>query len=158
MKTLVVYYSRTGVTRAVANVLAGQLEADVEELHDRKDRNGAMGYLLAGRDATLKRLADIDPPQKDPKAYDMVVLGTPVWAFTMAPAIRTYLTQHGAAIKKAGAFCTMGGSGDKRTFRHMAELLGKQPAATLTLLEKDVRRGTFVAAVKEFVAQLTGGA
>ncbi|MGA2265266.1 MAG: flavodoxin [Phycisphaerae bacterium] len=158
MKTLIVYYSRTGVTRTVAGVLAEQLGADVEELHDRKDRGGAMGYILAGKDATLKRLADIDPPQKDPGAYDLVVLGTPVWAFTMAPAIRTYLTRHGAAIKKAGAFCTMGGSGDKRTFRHVAELLGKPPAATLTLLEKDVRQGAFVAAAKEFVARLTGGA
>ncbi len=63
MKTLVVYYSRTGVTGTVAQALAGQLRADIEELRDRKSRRGPLGWLAAGKDATLKRLTDIDPPQ-----------------------------------------------------------------------------------------------
>jgi flavodoxin len=156
-RTLVVYYSRTGVTRGVAHVLAGELGADLEELHDRKDRSGPLGYLVACKDAVLRRPTDIEPPQKDPAAYDRVVVGTPVWAFTMAPAVRTYLGQHGPALKRAAFFCTMGGSGDQRTFRHMAELVGRPPAGTLALLEKDVRRGAFAAAVKEFAARLAAG-
>jgi flavodoxin len=151
--TLVVYYSRTGVTGSVAHVLAGELGADLEEIRDRKDRRGLLGYLAAGKDAVLKRLTDIDPPQKDPTAYDRVVVGTPVWAFTMAPAIRTYLTQRGPELKHVAFFCTMGGGGDQKTFRHMADLVGHPPAATLALLEKDVRRGAFAGAVKEFAAR-----
>ncbi len=60
-------------------------------------------------------------------------------------------------MKKAAFFCTMGGSGDQKTFRHMAELLGKEPAGTLALLEKDVRSGAFATAVKEFAAGLAAG-
>lgn len=157
MKTLVVYYSRTGVTRTVAQALAGQLQADLEELHDRKSRRGALGWLSGGRDATLKRLTEIDPPVKDPSAYDLVLVGTPVWAFTMAPAVRTYLSQHGRAIKKAVFFCTMGGSGDRRTFSHMGELLGKSPAAALALREKDVRSGLYSTAVKALADRLRMG-
>ncbi len=51
MKTLVVYYSRTGNTKLIGDELAAVLGADVEELKDRDDRSGRMGYIRAGRDA-----------------------------------------------------------------------------------------------------------
>jgi flavodoxin len=157
MKTLVAYYSRTGVTRTVAQALAERLGADVEELHDRKDRRGARGWLSGGKDALLKRLTEIDPPAKDAAAYDLVLIGTPVWAFTMTPAVRTYLSQCGAAIQSAGFFCTMGSSGDRKTFAHMARLLGRQPVSTLALLEKDVRSGDFVGPVDSFIGRVRDG-
>ncbi len=157
MKTLVVYYSRTGVTRTVATALAERLQADLEELHDRKSRSGLLGGVVGGLDAMFRRLTQIDPPTKDPAAYDLVLVGTPVWAWTMAPAVRTYLSQHGRAIAKASLFCTMGSSGDRKTFAHMAELLGRLPAATMSLLEKDVRSGAFVAPVNDLVSRLTAG-
>jgi flavodoxin len=157
MKTLVVYYSRTGVTRTVAQALAGRLGADLEELRDRKSRGGPLGWIGACMDAGRKRPTEIDPPAKDPAAYELVLIGTPVWAFTMAPAVRTYLSQHGRAIAKAALFCTMGGSGDQKTFAHMAELLGRPPVATLALLERDVRSGDFTPRVQELAAQLGAG-
>lgn len=157
MKTLVVYYSRTGVTRTVAQALAGQLQADIEELRDHKARTGPWGWITACMDAMCKRPTEIDPPVKDPAAYDLVLVGTPVWAYTMAPAVRTYLSQRGRAIKRAAWFCTMGSSGDRRTFSHMAVLAGKLPAAVLALLERDVRSGAFAASVNDLVSQLTAG-
>jgi len=157
MRTLIVYYSRTGVTKAVAEALGRGLIADVEEIVDRKRRAGVLGYLAAGKDAVLGRLTEISEAHHDPAGYDLVVIGTPVWAFTMAPAVRTYLTKHGWAIERAAFFCTMGGSGDKRTFQQMGEVLGKQPAATLALVEREVRGGAFEGKVKDFAAALAGG-
>jgi len=47
MKTLVVYYSRTGKTKFVAEKIAVELKADVEEVVDLKSRSGRFGFLKA---------------------------------------------------------------------------------------------------------------
>jgi len=65
----------------------------------------------------------------------MVVIGTPIWGFTMTPALRTYLTAHSGSIKKTAFFATSGGSGFNKTASEM-ELLVKHPVATLLLKVK----------------------
>ena len=154
MKTLIVHYSRTGITRKAAQDLAGLLQADLEEVLDLKDRGGAVGFLGGGKDAALKKLTEISPSGKDAGQYDLVVVGTPVWAFTMAPAIRTWLTQHAAQIKQTAFYCTMGGSGQERTFRDMEALAGKTPLATLALIDRDVKADLHKTALEQFAKQI----
>lgn len=170
MKTLIVFYSRTGTTRKVAHEIQKALKADAEELFD-KNRSGPIGYLQAGKEATLEKLTDIKPIKKDPKRYDLIILGTPVWAFNMCSAIRTYLTENHEnlhkfsgcqkqktvfkhKLKKVAFFCTMDSSGDDRTFRKMQELTQLKPKATLTLKTKDVHKKDFSKEIKEFVKKL----
>ena len=155
MKTLVVYYSRTGFTKKLALALAAKLQAETEELVDNTSRKGIMGWLKGGRDAVKKFMTVISPAQKDPAQYDLVVLGSPVWAGTMAPALRTYLTQQKSKIKKSAFFCTMGGSGDQSLFAHVAEILGQKPAAMLTIRTKQVAANEFAAELDKFVEQVT---
>ena len=76
-KILVVFYSRTGNTKKVAQDIAQSLGADVEQLIDKKDRSGALGYMGAGKDASKEMLADIEPIKYDPAKYDLIVMGTP---------------------------------------------------------------------------------
>lgn len=155
MKTLIVFYSRSGNTRKVAQAIAAKLGADLEEIIDPKDRSGALGWMAAGKDATFKSATPIKPVEKDPGLYDRVIVGTPVWAFTMASPVRTYLTQHGKGIKQAAFFCTLGGSGDKRTFEDMQGLCGKEPLATAAILEKDIKKDSFGPAIETFVQKLS---
>jgi hypothetical protein len=65
MKALVVYYSRTGNTEKVALELANELNADIERIIDTKDRSGAIGYLVAGKETTQKVPAQIEKPRLD---------------------------------------------------------------------------------------------
>lgn len=157
MKTLVVYYSRSGVTRSAAEAIAKVLGADLEEIVDLTDRRGALGYLRAGRDAALKRPTVIHPPIRQPKDYDLVIIGTPVWAFTMAPAVRTWIGMHKAQISHVALLCTMGGSGDKRTFTHLEQACGHTPVATLSLLEADVCKHAASGAIETFCAACRRG-
>ena len=157
MKTLIVFYSRTGFTKKLALALAAKLQADTEELVDNTSRKGIMGWLKGGRDAVKKFMTVISPAQKDPALYDLVVLGSPVWAGTMAPALRTYLTQQKSKVKKYGCFCTMGGSGDQGLFSHAEGILGQKPAATLTVRTKQVAANGFAAELDKFVEQVTKG-
>ena len=152
MKTLIVYYSRSGHTKTIADELVKRLSADSEEIHETKSRTGIIGYLRAGKDATFKKATPIESCAIDPSGYDLVIIGTPVWAFTMAGGVRTWLTEHGKKLKQVAFFATMGGSGDKRTFVHMEDLCGQAPIATTTFIDKKIDKGEYQEQLDAFVA------
>ncbi len=154
MKTLVVHYSRTGNTEKAAAELARVLGADTETIIDRKNRKGLIGWLAAGKDSTKKIPAPIDEPKKDPKWYDLVVIGTPVWAWTVSAPVLAYLQKFEGNFPEVAFFLTYDGSMEK-TFGDMAAAAGKQPKATLAVHAKDIKSGEFLAKVKEFAAKLT---
>jgi flavodoxin len=156
-KALVVYYTRTGTTRLLAEAIQQASGADLEEIVDPKKRSGVLGYLASGRDAWRKKTADIQVASKEPADYDVLIIGTPVWAFTMTPAVRTFLERHRGKLRKVAFFCTMGGSGDKGAFAAMEEVAGMKPAAVLACKEKDVRGGVCAEAVTGFVKAIQGG-
>lgn len=159
MKVLVVCYSRTGNTRKVAQAIADALrpqgEVTLEEIVDRKNRKGFLGWLGAGKDATLKKATPIEPLKAEVTGHDLVIVGTPVWAFTAASPVRTFLQERGGDIARPAFFCTMGGSGAPGAFAAMEELCGKAPAATLALNEKEFKDAEVLRdKVRDFVAAL----
>lgn len=136
VKTLVVYYSRSGNTRKLAEEIGAVLKADVEELRDGKSRSGPIGFLMAGREAMKKTPVELQPLTHDPSAYDAVVVGSPVWASTVCSPVRTFLERNRTTPKKVAWFCTSGGedpTGAEKTFEAMTEASGLNPAATLGL-------------------------
>jgi len=153
-QTLVVYYSRTGTTRKLAEQIAEALDADVEEIIDRKDRSGVLGYLASGKDALIRKEADIRPPSRGPSRYRLVVVGTPVWAFSMSCPIRAYLARQKEGLPDVAFFLTTGGSAIERTFTHMEELCGKSPVATLGLRRKDVLKDRHTDELQAFLDAL----
>ena len=156
-RALVVFYSRTGTTAKVARKIAAALQCDMEEIIDTKSRAGAWGWLGGGRDASRRKETVIRQIDKAPAGYDVVIIGTPVWAWTMTPAIRTYLAQNKESFKEVAFFCTMGGSGNVRTLTKMEELCGKKPTATLALKTKEVAADACEDRVKGFVAAILPG-
>ena len=141
MKTLVIYFSRTGHTQKIAEAIAAKYGSDIERIKELSDRFGMSKYLSAGRDAIFKRAGSIQLTQKDPAQYDLVFLGTPIWAWNVTPPMRAYLAGHKSKLNRVAFFCTEGGSGGKRAFRQMADLIGKQPVATLEVTEPDLKSG-----------------
>ena len=110
MKTLVVFYSRTGNTKFVAEEITAELGADIEEIVDLKSRDGKIGWMSAGRDASGNRQTKIAETKRDPKDYDLIVVGTPVWAWSPSSAIRTYFVKHDLSGKKVALFFTLDGN------------------------------------------------
>ncbi len=145
MKILITFYSRTGITRKTAKDM-GQListtgyEIDIEEIIDKKDRSGKIGYMVAGKDALAKKETEIGDVHHDPGNYDMVILGTPVWAGTITPAVRTYLHKYRECIKEAAFFCTHGGGGSSKTFDVMEDILDLPPLAVESFRDKSVKK------------------
>ncbi|MFH1211515.1 MAG: hypothetical protein V1659_01145 [Candidatus Woesearchaeota archaeon] len=160
MKALIVFYSRTGYTRKIAmqvsKALSKDFETDVDEIIDEKNRKGALGYLRAGRDASLKVLTKIKT-HKNPADYDLVIIGTPVWAFTMATAVRTFLVENKRKLEKVAFFSTYG-SGAANTFRDMTVICEKKPVALLGASTVEVAKKSYEKKVNEFVWKIKGKA
>jgi flavodoxin len=124
MKALIVFYSRTGNTRKAAEVIAAACGGDLEEVVEVGGRRtGVIGWLRAGRDAMKKKRVAIEAPRKAADDYDVVFVGSPVWGWTLAPAIRSYLEAADIGSRPIALFCTMGGSGDSGTFAAMRDLV-----------------------------------
>ncbi len=123
MRYLVVYYSRTGNSKFVAEKISAELNADVEEVVDLKSRRGWLGFLRAGYDATVGKDTKIEKTQKLPNDYDVVVVGTPVWNSRLTPAIRTYLKENDLAGKNVAVFSTNEGRGNEKTLAMLRSLI-----------------------------------
>ena len=105
MKTLVAYYSRTGNTKKVAEALAESLNADIEAIVSDTKAKG-MGRLAM--QAFLRVHAKIAQTTNNAASYDVVVIGSPVWAGKMSSPIRTYLAQNKDKFTSIAFFCTHG--------------------------------------------------
>jgi flavodoxin len=150
MKTLIIYYSRTGVTKKLAEKLADVFAADIEEIKDPTDRSGLKGYFNCGREAVLKKLALIDPIVHDLKKYDLVLVGTPVWAMTISSPVRAFLENYKSEFKSWGLFATQGGEGEQKTLLGAEKVVGFPAKGFLRLLTKQVQKEDFVAQLEEF--------
>ena len=153
MKTLISYYSRTGNTAKIAKELAKNLKADLETVHDTKNRQGPIRWFLAGGDGMGKKITTIKKTKYDPTKYDLVVIGTPIWV-NATPAIRTYIQQNVKGLKKVAFFCTMGGTNSESVFADLQAETSKKPIATLAIRGKDVKARNYSHVLREFANKL----
>lgn len=148
-KILVVYYSNSGITEKVGGLLAVALEADQEKLIDKKDRKGMWNYLVAAKDAIMKNETEIETPAQDPSKYDLVIIGTPIWAAKMAPAVRTYINKYKGKFKKVAFFTTSGGTTFDKTIPEMEQISGHTAVLKNGFFEKEVKENS-----KEMIQKL----
>src|SRR5512143_3196721 len=119
-RTLVVFHSRTGYTRRVAKLVARKLEADVEEIRIVQPIGGPLGYAFCAMEAIAGLTPALRPSRHDPAGYDTVIVGTPVWFWSLSSPVRSWLTEHRIGRARVGFFCTIGGSGAAGVFATMA--------------------------------------
>ncbi|MBC7098879.1 NAD(P)H-dependent oxidoreductase [Candidatus Bipolaricaulota bacterium] len=155
MKTLVVVYSRTGTTLSLAKGIADALAADLEVIEDRVNRRGLLGFLRSGYEALRKKLPPIADPKHDPEDYDLVVVGTPIWAGRMSSPVRAYLHRFRGKLRKAAFFATSAGGGHQNALAEMAQVADVEPIPTLELAADQLKRGNAAEAVDEFIARLS---
>jgi len=124
LKVLVVYYSLQGNSKCVGDHIADLLKADVEEIKTVKpiDPHRFMDHYWEGNKEQPLEEVQIKTPKHDPKNYDMIVIGTPVWAWAPAPPVTAYLKKMSIAGKKLALYtCSEGEAG--RTLEKMKGFL-----------------------------------
>ncbi len=155
MKSLIVFYTRSGTTKKAGEAISRVLECNIEEIVDTANRKGLFGWLRSGRDAMRKRMTTILPAKLNPADYDIVIMGTPNWGGLPAPAIRTYIEQNKSKFKKVAFFCTAGGSSFEKTFKELELIYGKPPQNVLGLRQEEVKRGDITEKINQFIAKLS---
>jgi len=125
MKTAVVYYSLDGNCALVAQEIKTQLNADLIRLQTKNEKKrGKIGKILWGLGMLFSRK---NPPLKpytfDTSAYDLIIIGAPVWAASPAPPVKTFLSEAKITGKKIALFvCYAGGKEDSlEKFRALLE-------------------------------------
>ena len=146
MKTAFVYFSLTGNLSFVARRVEEALGADVIRLEpvNAYPASGARKFLMGGKSAVFGEAPKLKPNVFDASAYDLIILGTPVWAGTFAPPLRTFIRDNKAALagkRLAAVICSSGGSADKALGKLAEELGGASFAGTLALVDP-MRRPT----------------
>lgn len=151
MKTLIVYYSKSNVTKRVAHELKKRLECDIEEIQETKKRSGFFGWLMSGREAFMKKAAKISDLKYNPEDYDLVLIGGPIWAWDVCSPVRKYCELTTGKIQNTGFFCTMGSSGNDKAFATMQQILKKQPLSTLVLTTKEAVKQKWNSKIELFI-------
>lgn len=158
MKTLVVWFSRTGLTRGVAERITAALGAQACAITERRSRLGPLGYLRSAWEASRGRDAAIEALAADPRTADLVVIGTPVWAWHLSSPVRAFARRHRGDFRRVAFFCTMGASGSEAAFAELRELTGREPVATLALADREIDTPAGRARLDAFVAALKAAA
>ncbi|MDR3472519.1 MAG: flavodoxin [Devosia sp.] len=151
-RVLVVYFSLTGHTKQIAEAIAGALHADLDPIADAANRTFSPSHMIwFAMEAILQQMPQIHEPRHDPSEYDVVVIGTPVWAGRVAPPVHTYIDRYKAQFKHLALFCTEGGANGEHALKQMAELAGFEPKAQLIVTEGELAAATFAPKVEAFV-------
>ena len=154
MKILIVYYSRSGNTKNIAQIIGSKLNADLEEVIDNKRRKGLVGFIISGNEAHLQKIIPIEKLTKDPALYDLVIIGTPIWANNISTPIRSFIKEYQEKIKKAAFFCTSLGSDPKNVFLGMERILNQKPVATVNFTNRDIKKQYHRQLIEEFVKNI----
>lgn len=137
-KSVVVYVTRTGHSRTLAEAVAARLGAKAHEIVDLVPRNGGLRYFWAGGQASMGRATPIKDPEVDLSGVESVVLVEPVWASSVCPPLRTWLKAHKAELagkKIALLLSSLGSEGEPFKAKFEAEFFPL--AAFARVLEKD---------------------
>ena len=133
-KKLVAYFSASGTTRKIAEIIAQVAEADLYEIMpkqpyskadlnwmDKKSRSSVEMSNPASRPEIVKDLPDLSQ-------YDTVIIGFPIWWYVAPTIINTFLESYDFSGKKIVLFATSGGSGFGNT---VSELKPSAPDAKI---------------------------
>ena len=89
----VIYFSRTDTCKRIAERIADRLSLETAEIKDNHNWNGFIGYWTAGFFASTNREVEISI-NGNVSNTDEFILVTPVWAGSIAPAVKAFLKKY----------------------------------------------------------------
>jgi DNA-binding transcriptional ArsR family regulator/flavodoxin len=87
LKACVIFYSYTGVTRGIAEGICTSSGCDLIEVKTREEYSSFTAYTTGVLRSRKGACDPIVPEEIDVSQYDLLIIGSPVWAWKPAPAI-----------------------------------------------------------------------
>lgn len=127
MRKIVLYYSQAcGNTRRIAEMIQKETGADIKAIDTVIPYSGSYNSIVSqGQEEVNKGFKpEIKPLAVDLAEYDEIIIGTPTWWYTMAPAMLTFLSNTDLCNKNVALYQTHGGW-PGHTLEDMKALCGK---------------------------------
>lgn len=160
MRVLTIFYSLEGNTRFIANSINEELKGDIKEIRPKKEipNKGFKKFLWGGKQVMFSEKPEIEDISIDLNKYDLIVLGTPIWASNFAPVFNTFFQSYDIKDKKIALFCCHGGGKEGKAFIKFKERLNGNiflgEAAFEDPLKKDSSNNAFKA--KQWIRDIIG--
>lgn len=155
MKSLVVYYSLDGHTRLIADIIASETGADTHELKpvNEKTRRGFAKFFWGGKSVVFNEKPKLQEPLPDMSAYDVVFIGTPIWASSFTPPVNTFLSNITSGPRNVMLFACCSGGSVKKCFEKMkAQLTSSKILGEITFTDPTLeQRETLNAQIKDWL-------
>lgn len=138
MKIAIVYYSLEGNTHYAAEKIFRTLGADIIRLIPAQEypTGKVSKYFWAGKSAVFAETPKLEDYRFDFDRYDLIILGTPVWAGTFAPPLRTFIRGNVWTDKKVALFASCSGGATEKCFEQLKSETGGCPVlSTLRLVD-----------------------
>jgi menaquinone-dependent protoporphyrinogen IX oxidase len=154
MTSLVVYYSLTGKTRLVAQVIAEALNAALVEITERRPIPWPLVYLSGSLAAIMNRGREINPINVDLKQYERIFIGSPIWASRPVPAVNSFIYQTNFEGRSIIPFFSMGGTTPEKALANITAKIEKSQgrvAGSFAITSNRVSDGEIRARAKEAI-------
>jgi flavodoxin len=149
--TLVVFYSLTGNSRRLAQLLAAQNGWPVGEVVEVRPRIASgWGFVRCALDSLFHRRPVIVYEGLDPAAFASVVLVTPIWMGELAGPMRSFVAIYKERMRRFAVLTTMGGRGSSNAFAEIARIAKRDPVIGETVTAREVEDGSCAQAVEAF--------
>ena len=138
VKAMVVYYSQSGNVNYAAEKIAEALNADRLRIAPEKayPDKGFMKFFHGGKSAVMKEAPRLASYAFRGGDYDLIILGTPVWAGAIAPPLRSFIMENKAVLSQkplAALVCCSGGKTEKAVAQ-IRELTGAKDLRAVVAL------------------------
>lgn len=129
-KTLILYYSQSETTAAIAAELQKQTGWDIERIDVTPAYTGSFNDLvqLTSRQRQSGELPKLNPVKSDLSKYSTIFLGYPIWSGTYCIPMELFVKQAKLDGKKIVTFCSFGSGGLNTSTDNLKKAL---PAATV---------------------------
>lgn len=163
MRTAIVYYSMSGNTEYAADKIAAGLKAsgEVDSIRIRPEKSypdkGARKFFWGGKSAVMGEKPALQPYEFNLEKYDRIIFGTPVWASTFAPPLRTFIDENqDVKGKRIAVFTCFSGGGAHKAIEKMKKYIGieKFEAELILVDPKEKAKAEDVEKIAEFCSTL----
>ena len=155
-KTIILYYSLTGNTKASCEAMLEALRADFVEIKDLVDRSGRWGFFKTAIASLFGKHTKIEPENPDLSPYPNIILGSPIWTGKLSMAIRTFIDKNRFDGKKLIIFTTTNAFEEekyKEKSKNLVRKSGGDVVGYYQVLAKEEVNGEEIDRTKEQIAE-----
>jgi flavodoxin len=155
-KILVAYFSQTGNTRTLANLIHQETGGDIFRIETAIPYSSDMPTLVKRKNEEFAsgNMPELKTRVENIETYNVIFLGYPIWAMTAPPPVHSFIESHNLAGKTIVPFCTHDGYGPGRSVAAIKDLLPSGTKILNVFDTKGVNAGKASALIKTWLQKL----